>query len=79
MDQLVEARAEGHYPGYVEQPITFLPSYKMSSTELVYINKKEQAPSYCDRCLFKCNIKKDWTADFYRCLYEVHHSDHRPV
>ena len=53
MDQLVEARAEGHYPGYVEQPITFLPSYKMSSTELVYINKKEQAPSYCDRCLFK--------------------------
>ena len=39
-DQLVEAMQEGHYPGYVEQPITFLPSYKMSTNEMLYIDKK---------------------------------------
>ena len=31
IDQLVDAMKEGYYPGYVEQPITFLPSYKMDT------------------------------------------------
>ena len=78
-EQLKEAMAQGYYPGYVEQPITFLPSYKMSATEEVYIDKKDQAPSYCDRVLFKSNQPSEWTADFYRCLHDFHGSDHRPV
>ena len=51
----------------------------MSSTEETYINKKDQAPSYCDRCLFKSNLSTDWSADFYRCLHNCFGSDHRPV
>jgi len=54
-DQLGIAIKEGNYPDYVEPPITFLPSYKLSNTELVYIDKKDQAPSYCDRVLYKNN------------------------
>ena len=71
--------AEGYYPGYVEQPITFLPSYKMSTSEEVYVNKKDQAPSYCDRCLFKSNLPTPWSPDFYRCMHNMFGSDHRPV
>ena len=70
---------EGYYPGYVEQPITFIPSYKMSSTEESYVNKKDQAPSFCDRCLFKSNLPGEWSANFYRCIHEMLMSDHRPV
>ena len=44
-----------------------------------YINKKEQAPSYCDRCLFKPNMPCNVRYNFYRCLHEMHGSDHRPV
>ena len=52
-DQLVEAQEQGYYPGYCEQPITFLPSYKISTSDDQYVNKKDQSPSYCDRVLFK--------------------------
>ena len=38
-DQLVDARYEGYYPSYVEQDILFQPTYKMSQTERVYVNK----------------------------------------
>ena len=51
----------------------------MHTTERIYVNKKDQAPSYCDRCLFKCNLSSGWTPDFYRCIHEMQHSDHRPV
>ena len=78
-DQLMEAMSDGYYPGYIEQPITFLPSYKMSTSEMKYVNKKEQAPSYCDRVLFKPNMPAPWSTDFYKCLHEMHGSDHRPV
>jgi len=78
-DQLVEAMSEGYYPGYAEMPITFIPSYKMSTNEESYVNKKDQAPSYCDRCLFKNNLLMEYTSDFYRCIHNCHGSDHRPV
>ena len=49
-----------------EQNIDFLPTYKMSQTEHTYLNKNNQAPSYCDRVLFKSNKPVVWSADFYR-------------
>jgi len=51
----------------------------MSTTEEVYVNKRDQAPSYCDRCLFKNNTPQTWSADFYRCVHAMNGSDHRPV
>ena len=41
IDQLLEAQSQGYYPGYVEQDINFIPSYKMSTTEESYVNKKD--------------------------------------
>lgn len=70
---------EGYYPDYVEQSIDFLPTYKMSQTEHSYVNKKNQAPSYCDRILFKSNCPTVCEALFYRSLHQMHGSDHRPV
>ena len=40
-DQLIEALEEGHYPGYSEMPISFIPSYKMATGEESYVNKKD--------------------------------------
>lgn len=78
-DQLTIARAEGNYPQYIEPEIKFLPSYKMSKDSLVYINKKNQAPSYCDRVLYKNNSCLEVVEDYYNCLNTVYGSDHRPV
>lgn len=79
-DQLIEAQQTGHYPGYQEHPIDFLPSYKLSNYERqVYVNKKDQAPSYCDRVLYRNNSTQETSVDFYRCLHDFFGSDHRPV
>ena len=79
IDQLMYAKSYGYFPGYVEQPIDFLPTYKMSTDKTHYVNKKDQAPSYCDRVMFKSNMPSDWSADFYKCAHDMHGSDHRPV
>ena len=79
-DQLIEAQQTGHYPGYQEHPIDFLPSYKLSNYERqVYVNKKDQAPSYCDRVLYKNNMAIKAKPLSYESLDECYGSDHRPV
>ena len=86
-DQLTDALAQAkfypytsaNYPNYEEAPINFLPSYKLSKTELVYVDKKDQAPSYCDRVLFKNNTTLELSVESYDCLHDVYGSDHRPV
>lgn len=71
---------QGYYPGYQEPQINFLPSYKCSTSEKeVYVNKKDQAPSYCDRVIYKNNSSDRMDVDFYHCLHEFFGSDHRPV
>ena len=67
MDQLTISRKgsslensyQKKYPGYIEHTIEFKPTYKRDSKENKYINKKNQAPSYCDRILFKNNTTND--------------------
>ena len=54
-DQLTIAREENHYPMYTEPAINFLPGYKLSFTETLYLDKKDQSPSFCDRVLYKNN------------------------
>jgi hypothetical protein len=44
-----------------------------------YKNKKSQAPSYCDRILFKNNTAGEQNIHFYTCNDEIMGSDHRPV
>ena len=69
----------GNYVGYKETDISFLPSYKLSKKELLYVDKKDQAPSYCDRVLYKNNSSMKIKELSYDCMHEVYGSDHRPV
>ena len=78
-DQLTISRSEGNYPSYTESGINFLPSYKMSSEFDAYIDKKNQAPSYTDRILYKNNSSLTIEENYYKCLHNVFGSDHRPV
>ena len=78
-DQLNISRGQGNYPNYVEPAINFLPSYKMSGEIDSYIDKKNQAPSYTDRVLYKNNSSLTAEAGHYKCLHNVFGSDHRPV
>lgn len=79
LDQLQKAFASGNYPGYEEAKISFLPTYKLSKTEDRYIDKKDQAPSYCDRVLYKNNMAIKAKPLSYESLDECYGSDHRPV
>ena len=54
-EQLAASIMDGNYPDYTEPKISFFPSYKMAFTEGLYIEKKNQSPSYTDRVLFKNN------------------------
>ena len=51
----------------------------MKSHEPIYINKKNQAPSYCDRILFKNNSTFEVIGEFYKGRHDIFGSDHRPV
>lgn len=51
----------------------------MSTSENTYVNKNNQAPSYCDRAMFKSNASSEHQIDFYRCMHNIVGSDHRPV
>ena len=78
-DQLTLTLKEGNYPNYQEAPISFLPSYKLAKEQLFYVDKKDQAPSYCDRVIYKNNTSLEIVVDDYECKHQVHGSDHRPV
>ena len=67
------------YPGYQEAKIDFKPTYKRNHNDNNYKNKKSQAPSYCDRILFKNNTAFDHAMNFYTCNDFIFGSDHRPV
>ena len=79
LDQLLEAKSEGYYPNYEEMEITFDPSYKMYPKKNEYFNKKNQAPSYTDRVLYKNNTSLTTDAQQYQCHHDMFGSDHRPV
>lgn len=81
-DELYEQRhLLNRFPGYHEEPIDFMPTYKRDAiSNDVYINKKEQCPSFTDRILFKANDKTVGVEyNKYQCRDEIFGSDHRPV
>lgn len=57
LDQLFQSMTKFiQYPCYEEGDIAFAPTYKLSSTKVnQYVNKKNQAPSFTDRVLFRNN------------------------
>ena len=80
LDQLQHSmNVEKNYPGYLEPAIDFLPSYKLSKTANQYIDKKDQAPSYCDRILYKNNTSLNIQVLSYEALHHIQGSDHRPI
>ena len=87
MDQLTISRIGSNiepiyskkYPGYIEHKIEFKPTYKRESNENKYKNKKNQAPSYCDRILFKNNTCNGIQVFKYNSIEDIFGSDHRPV
>jgi hypothetical protein len=83
LDQLHKSMTEqGKYPDYKEFDINFLPTYKKSKVDDNYFNKKNQAPSYTDRVLLRCNVPTpaaEVNLVSYTSLSKVYGSDHRPV
>ena len=67
------------YPYYQEPKINFKPTYKRNMEDNEYKNKKNQAPSYCDRILFKNNTANEIQFNYYTCIDDIYGSDHRPV
>lgn len=78
IEQLTIAKMNGFYPGYHEEPINWLPTYKLSETANTYVDKKDQCPSFTDRILFKNNTSQEVELH-YDCLTQCFGSDHRPV
>jgi hypothetical protein len=81
-DELTRAREDWlAFPEWHEEPITFMPTYKRDDkSNAVYINKKDQCPSYTDRILVKNNDRRcEITYNQYDCREEIFGSDHRPV
>jgi hypothetical protein len=58
IEQLTIAKMNGYYPGYQEDPITWLPTYKLAHTTNTYVDKKDQCPSFTDRILFRSNTSQ---------------------
>ena len=80
LDQLHLVMNElGKYPEYQEPPINFKPTYKRSKVDETYFNKKNQAPSYTDRVLYKNNTNQQINIINYTSLETILGSDHRPV
>lgn len=47
---------KARFPGYHEELITFLPTWKRVATnDTEFVNKKNQSPSFTDRIIFKNN------------------------
>ena len=79
-EQLSLSIRSGNYPNYFESEKQWLPTYKLSfKQEGVYVNKKDQSPSYTDRILFRNNTCSQVATQSYEALHDVLGSDHRPV
>ncbi|ETO13917.1 hypothetical protein RFI_23450 [Reticulomyxa filosa] len=80
-DQLVfQMERKQVFYGFKEGAIDFSPTYRWERHENVISNKRDQAPSYCDRILY---TSLDETFDLKQFAYKsspnAFGSDHRPV
>ena len=62
-----------------EQPIMFLPTYKMEEQADLYAREKDRVPSWTDRILTYAEDKDLMQVMEYTSMPTVYNSDHRPV
>lgn len=79
-DELREQMRRGKvFPGFVEAPITFPPTYKYDvDSDLFDTSEKRRTPSWTDRIVWKRNASKMLIERYDSCR-TVRTSDHRPV
>jgi hypothetical protein len=76
-NQMVEFQV---FKGFREHPIRFKPSYKFDpGTETYDTSKKNRAPAWCDRVLFKNKAACNVDSLSYECVHGTFYSDHRAV
>jgi hypothetical protein len=77
-DQLRATMALGRaFPGFVESPITFAPTFKFDKgTDDYDTSPKQRIPAWTDRILFK---PVGTQVSIYNSVETARHSDHRPV
>ena len=90
-DQLVAQRDAGYaFADFVEQKITFAPTFKFTAGTDAYDKVKKRTPSFCDRILWKIKKNDDVYGDGqqeeksvhcmrYNCAMDQRMSDHKPV
>jgi hypothetical protein len=76
LDQLRHEQREGRtFPGFSEQPLTFLPTYKYNLNSDTYDDsEKERIPAWTDRILFRGVVEP-----LRYARAELRSSDHKPV
>ena len=83
MDQLNIERSQGRvFQGFEEGPLTFRPTYKYQPNTNEYDQrpeKKLRAPAWCDRILWKSEIKAHAKQLSYSSCQNLNISDHKPV
>eukprot|EP00743_Colponemidia_sp_Colp-15_P005796 GILK01006231.1.p1 GENE.GILK01006231.1~~GILK01006231.1.p1 ORF type:complete len:1456 (+),score=327.18 GILK01006231.1:316-4368(+) len=62
-----------------ESPIQFTPTYRWAKDGPTFSKKRGQAPSYCDRVLWKPLPGNNGAQTSYKAHHNVLGSDHRPV
>jgi phosphatidylinositol-bisphosphatase len=85
-DQLLTQRqAKKVFNGFLEQTITFVPSYKYDiGTCMFDTSEKKRCPAYCDRILWKFNPihgeDREWIVPIsYSITTSIVTSDHKPI
>jgi hypothetical protein len=77
-DQLVQQKnLKSFLNKYKEWPITFAPTYKMSTEKNTYSSNR--VPGWTDRIFHSCLHDKDIEQTSYECDLDILGSDHRPV
>lgn len=74
-DELTQNMSLDLFNGYVESPISFPPTYKLSCQN---VYSKKRLPAYCDRILYKYDPDVQVNCEYYSSC-EVFGSDHLPV
>ena len=74
-----EMRYERAFPGFVESPPTFAPTFKVQRNEISPQYTNQRLPAYCDRILHRSIPGFGITQLSFKAANEIVTSDHKPV
>eukprot|EP00123_Amoebidium_parasiticum_P017739 comp23970_c0_seq1/m.42504 comp23970_c0_seq1/g.42504 ORF comp23970_c0_seq1/g.42504 comp23970_c0_seq1/m.42504 type:complete len:673 (-) comp23970_c0_seq1:844-2862(-) len=79
-DQLIKEHREGRaLTPFTEEPITFLPTFKVKKNKHMEYDLSQRTPSYCDRVLSRALDGYPIVNGGYSAVPGVQTSDHKPV